>query len=163
MDGNLDAVAVAAGAVSGARRGPPAPETVASWEPPLSGDIPIRIRRDAVWEHAGREIRRESLWRLFAALLRRESDGCYYLVTPVEKWRIEVEAHPLLVVDLARDAATGNAGAAAPWIATLNSGARHSLRGTCRLRVPGGEAPWRTPPNGRSAARSRAPGHRLGE
>lgn len=37
--------------------------------------------------------------RLFASILRREQDGCYYLVTPVEKWLIDVELYPLVVVD----------------------------------------------------------------
>tara|TARA_R110000823_G_scaffold130015_29_gene258247 strand:+ start:2361 stop:2891 length:531 start_codon:yes stop_codon:yes gene_type:complete len=69
------------------------------WHPPLSGDIPIFIRADGVWFHDGGEIRREALVRLFASILRREEDGDYYLVTPVEKWRIKVELHPLLVTD----------------------------------------------------------------
>ena len=38
--------------------------------------------------------------RLFASILRREEDGHYYLVTPAEKWRIQVELHPLLVTDV---------------------------------------------------------------
>ena len=37
---------------------------------------------------------------LFASILRREEDGDYYLVTPAEKWRIEVELHPLIVIDV---------------------------------------------------------------
>jgi uncharacterized protein len=38
--------------------------------------------------------------RLFASILRREEDRHYYLVTPSEKWRIQVEGHPLLVTDI---------------------------------------------------------------
>jgi len=70
------------------------------WDPALSGDIPIRITRDGEWYHDGGRIERESLVRLFASILRREEDGEYYLVTPVEKWRIEVDLHPLLVTDV---------------------------------------------------------------
>ncbi|MDZ7781707.1 MAG: DUF1285 domain-containing protein [Halioglobus sp.] len=70
------------------------------WDPALSGDIPIRITRDGEWYHDGGRIERESLVRLFASILRREEDGEYYLVTPVEKWRIEVDMHPLLVTDV---------------------------------------------------------------
>jgi uncharacterized protein len=70
------------------------------WHPPLSGDIPIRITADGSWYHDGDKISRESLVRLFASILRREDDGQYYLVTPAEKWRIEVELHPLVVVDI---------------------------------------------------------------
>lgn len=70
------------------------------WHPPLSGDIPIRITADGSWYHDGGKIERESLVNLFASILRREEDGEYYLVTPGEKWRIEVELHPLAVTDV---------------------------------------------------------------
>ncbi len=69
------------------------------WHPPLSGDIDILIRRDGSWIHEGGPIRRPALVKLFASILRREEDGEYYLVTPVEKWRLRVEQLPLLVVD----------------------------------------------------------------
>ncbi|MEH6588414.1 MAG: DUF1285 domain-containing protein [Halioglobus sp.] len=69
------------------------------WNPALSGDISIRIAADGTWYHDGDPIRRESLRNLFASILRREEDGEYYLVTPAEKWRIEVELHPLIVTD----------------------------------------------------------------
>ncbi len=69
------------------------------WNPELSGDIAIRIARDGSWFHNGGPIRRDSLRNLFASILRREDDGEYYLVTPVEKWRIEVDLHPLIVTD----------------------------------------------------------------
>ncbi len=71
------------------------------WQPELSGDIDIEIRRDGSWFHEGDPIRRQSLVNLFASILRREADGHYYLVTPVEKWRIRVQALPLTVVDFA--------------------------------------------------------------
>jgi uncharacterized protein len=70
------------------------------WHPPLNGDIAIRIDGQGAWYHEGGKIERESLVRLFASILRREEDGQYYLVTPNEKWRIEVESHPLLVTDI---------------------------------------------------------------
>lgn len=88
------------------------------WDPALSGDIPIRITRDGAWYHDGGRIERESLVRLFASILRREEDGEYYLVTPVEKWRIEVELHPLLVTDV--DTVPG--GADRELQVTLNTG-----------------------------------------
>ena len=72
------------------------------WHPALSGDIPIRIAADGAWYHQGSVIRRESLVKLFASILRREEDGEYYLVTPAEKWRVEVELHPLIVTDVSR-------------------------------------------------------------
>ena len=70
------------------------------WNPPLSGDIPIVITADGSWFHEGGRIKRESLVQLFASILRREEDGDYYLVTPAEKWRIKVESHPLVVIDI---------------------------------------------------------------
>lgn len=70
------------------------------WRPELSGDIDIRIERNGDWYHEGGRIERQPLVRLFASILRREADGEYYLVTPVEKWRIEVVDTPLLAVDM---------------------------------------------------------------
>ena len=69
------------------------------WQPELSGTIDILIRRDGSWIHEGTPIRRPALVKLFASILRREEDGEYYLVTPVEKWRLQVECLPLLIVD----------------------------------------------------------------
>ena len=37
--------------------------------------------------------------RLFSKVLRLDDDGEYYLVTPVEKIRIEVEERPFLIID----------------------------------------------------------------
>lgn len=69
------------------------------WHPDLSGDIDILIGADGTWFHEGEPIRRQALVNLFASILRREADGEYYLVTPVEKWRLRVERLPLLIVD----------------------------------------------------------------
>jgi hypothetical protein len=70
------------------------------WHPALNGDIPIRIDAQGTWFHEGGKIEREAMVRLFASILRREDDGEYYLITPVEKWRIQVEGHALLVTDI---------------------------------------------------------------
>ena len=88
------------------------------WHPALSGDIPIRITADGSWYHDGGKIERESLVRLFASILRREADGEYYLVTPAEKWRIDVELHPLIVTDVEYP----EKGDSAVLQATLNTG-----------------------------------------
>ena len=84
------------------------------WQPDLSGDIDIEIRADGSWWHDGAPIQRESIVRLFASILRREDDGEYYLVTPVEKWRIRVQAHALVVTDV------DGTGEGAPLRATLS-------------------------------------------
>ena len=70
------------------------------WNPPLSGDMDLRIARDGVWSHEDRPIQRGALVRLFASILRYDPDGHYYLVTPVEKWRIQVDDAPFLAVRL---------------------------------------------------------------
>ncbi|MDX1607058.1 MAG: DUF1285 domain-containing protein [Candidatus Competibacterales bacterium] len=73
---------------------------LASWNPPCSGTMDLCIARDGTWYHEGWPIVRRSLVRLFATLLRREADGDYYLVTPVEKWRIRVDDVPFRAVAL---------------------------------------------------------------
>ena len=93
------------------------------WNPPLSGDIDIRIAADGRWYHEGGEIRREALVRLFASILRREGDGDYYLVTPAEKWRIVVENHPLIVVGVDAE----GEGDSQRLTATLNTGRRVAI------------------------------------
>lgn len=68
---------------------------VDQWHPELSGDIDIRIARDGNWFYKGEVMARRALTNLFSTIMRREDDNQYYLVTPVEKWRIEVEDTPL--------------------------------------------------------------------
>jgi hypothetical protein len=64
------------------------------------GDLDIRIARDGTWFYRGSPIGRLPLVKLFASVLRREADGCYWLVTPAERGRIEVEDVPFLAVEL---------------------------------------------------------------
>lgn len=73
---------------------------IEKWQPALSGEIDIQILADGRWVHEGGEIKRHELVKLFASILRCEADGHYYLVTPVEKWRLQVEDLPLLIVDM---------------------------------------------------------------
>ncbi len=112
---------------------------VERWNPSLSGEMDLRIARDGVWHHEGAPIQREALVRLFASVLRCDPDGHYYLVTPVEKWRIQVDDAPFLAVRL--DAAgigreqrllfTTNLGD------QVNAGPDHPLM--VEYRNPGGE------------------------
>lgn len=73
---------------------------VRQWNPELCGDIDIRIARDGTWFYMGSPIGRKRLVRLFSTVLRKDGDGEHYLVTPVEKLRIEVEDAPFLIVQL---------------------------------------------------------------
>ena len=73
---------------------------VHKWNPELCGDIDIRIARDGTWFYMGSPIGRKRLVRLFSTVLRKDDDGEHYLVTPVEKLRIEVEDAPFVVVQV---------------------------------------------------------------
>jgi uncharacterized protein len=69
--------------------------------PPVDhGDLDMRIARDGTWFYRGSPISRPRLVKLFASVLRRESDGTYWLVTPVERGRVTVEDAPFLAVEL---------------------------------------------------------------
>lgn len=67
------------------------------WDPADTKDIGLRVSRDGTWWYQGSPIRRERMVRLFARMLRREGTD-YFLVTPVEKVRVDVEVAPLLAV-----------------------------------------------------------------
>ena len=64
------------------------------------GDIDMRIARDGTWFYHGSPIGRKPLVRLFASVLSRDEDGVYWLTTPVEKGRVEVDDAPFLAVAL---------------------------------------------------------------
>ena len=70
------------------------------WHPNAETSIDMRIDRQGRWWHEGRQITRPRLVRLFSTLLRKEGED-YFLITPVEKCRIQVEDVPFLVVQLA--------------------------------------------------------------
>jgi len=79
--------------------------------PPIEGSprgFDIRIARDGSWSYRGSTIDRKPLVKLFSSVLRREDDGSYWLVTPAERGRIEVEDVPFVAVELvARGAGRG--------------------------------------------------------
>lgn len=73
---------------------------VDKWNPSHCGDSGMRIARDGTWYHEGSPIGRQAMVRLFSTILRREPDGSFVLVTPVEKLSIEVEDAPFVAVEL---------------------------------------------------------------
>ncbi|HEX8513257.1 MAG TPA: DUF1285 domain-containing protein [Allosphingosinicella sp.] len=73
---------------------------VDKWNPSHCGDSEMRIARDGTWHHQGSPIGRQAMVRLFSTILRREPDGRFVLVTPVEKLDIEVEDAPFVAVEL---------------------------------------------------------------
>jgi len=81
---------------------------VASWNPSHCGDSEMRIARDGTWFHQGSPIGRPAMVKLFSTILRREPDGSYVLVTPVEKLDIQVEDAPFVAVEV-KSEGTGEA------------------------------------------------------
>jgi len=69
----------------------------------VCGDIGLKIGGDGTWYYEGSPIRRLPLVKLFASVLRREDDGNYYLVTPVEKVSIEVVDLPFVAVEMFKE------------------------------------------------------------
>lgn len=66
------------------------------------GDLEMRIARDGTWYYRGTPINRLSLVKLFATVLRRDENGGYSLVTPVERGRVAVEDAPFIAVEVER-------------------------------------------------------------
>ena len=64
------------------------------------GDLPFLIRRDGTWLYRGSPIQRKELVCLFASVLRRDADGAFWLQTPAERGRIQVEDAPFVAVEL---------------------------------------------------------------
>jgi len=68
------------------------------WNPKSVKEIDLVIRKNGDWYHEGGLIKRHRLVHLFASVLRLENDGCYYLITPVEKCKIVVEDVPFMMI-----------------------------------------------------------------
>ncbi|MFQ5973495.1 MAG: DUF1285 domain-containing protein [Alphaproteobacteria bacterium] len=64
------------------------------------GHFDIRIARDGNWYYRGSPITRKPLVRLFSTVLIRDASGQYWLKTPVEKGRIDVDDAPFTAVEL---------------------------------------------------------------
>lgn len=90
----MEALIAAAGEVSG-------PRPVESWDPPYCGDIGLAIRGDGTWTYRGSPIARAALVKLFSSILRKDTDGRTYLVTPAEKIDCYVADAPFLAVEMA--------------------------------------------------------------
>lgn len=66
------------------------------WNPPFCGDIDMVIKEDGRWFYMGSPIGREKLVKLFASVLIKENNE-YFLKTPAEKIRIQVEDAPFVI------------------------------------------------------------------
>jgi uncharacterized protein len=63
-------------------------------------DFQMRIDRNGTWYYQGSPINRKELVCLFASVLKRQPDGSFWLETPVERGRIEVEDAPFVAVEM---------------------------------------------------------------
>jgi hypothetical protein len=73
---------------------------VERWNPDFCGDLDIEIKADGTWFYLGTPISRMPLVQLFSTVLRKDSDGKTYLVTPVEKVGIRVVDAPFVAVEM---------------------------------------------------------------
>jgi hypothetical protein len=60
----------------------------------------MRIGRDGTWYYLGTPIKRLPLVKLFSTVLWRDDKGDFWLVTPVERGRIDVDDAPFVAVGL---------------------------------------------------------------
>ena len=75
---------------------------VARWHPEKSLDIDLRIKADGRWYYRGSEIVRARIVKLFGSVLRLQTDGNYFLITPQLKYPIRVDEAPFQAVELKR-------------------------------------------------------------
>ncbi|THD37024.1 MAG: DUF1285 domain-containing protein [Sphingomonas sp.] len=103
---------------------------VEKWHPTHCGDSEMRIARDGTWFHQGSPIGRQEMVRLFSTILRREPDGGYVLVTPVEKLDIAVEDAPFVAVEMKAEGSGSDARLAFRLNTgdMITAGADHPLR-----------------------------------
>jgi len=64
------------------------------------GDMPFLVKRDGTWLFRGSPIGRKELVCLFSSVLTRDEAGHYFLETPVERGRIQVEDTPWIAVEM---------------------------------------------------------------
>ncbi|WP_201549892.1 DUF1285 domain-containing protein [Psychrobacter fjordensis] len=99
---NMDALSLYLKSTAGSRKGRAIPP-LENWHPENVADMDLVIKENGEWWHEGGEMTRESLVSLFATILwKEENEGIveYFLKTPVQKIRIQVEDAPLLINDV---------------------------------------------------------------
>ena len=66
----------------------------------LCGDIDMRIAANGTWFYMGSPIGRKELVKLFSSVIRCDDGGDFWLVTPAEMARIQVDDAPFTAVEL---------------------------------------------------------------
>ena len=69
------------------------------WKPESCGDMDLIIKANGQWLHEGNPIKRPAMVKMFSRILWQEA-GEHFLVTPVEKVRIQVEDAPFLIAHM---------------------------------------------------------------
>lgn len=76
--------------------------------PQMCGDIDMRISRDGTWHYMGSPIGRKPLVKLFSSVLKRDEAGDFWLITPAEICRIQVEDAPFAAVEMTVEDVAGH-------------------------------------------------------
>lgn len=76
---------------------PKALPPVESWQPEREGEIDILINSSGEWLYQGNKMERLSVVQLLSTILRKEGND-YFLVSPAEKLKLQVEDVPFIVV-----------------------------------------------------------------
>ena len=69
------------------------------WKPASCGEMDMLIKANGQWVHEGGLIKRPAMVKMFSRILWQE-EGEHFLVTPVEKVRIQVEDAPFLITHM---------------------------------------------------------------
>jgi len=99
---DLDALSQYIKSTKGTREGRAIPP-LEKWHPEDIANMDLTIKANGEWWHEGGQMTRESLVSLFSTILwKEENNGTteYFLKTPVQKIRIQVEDAPLLINDV---------------------------------------------------------------
>lgn len=99
---NMDSLSQYLKSTVGKREGRAIPP-LDQWHPEDVADMDLVIKANGEWWHEGGQMTRESLVSLFATILWKEDNNSvieYFLKTPIQKIRIQVEDAPLLINDV---------------------------------------------------------------
>ena len=80
---------------------------VEKWNPPLCENVDMKITRDGKWYFMNSLISREKMVTLFSSVIRYDEDGFYYLVTPYEKIKLDVEDKPFVITTYNKETVKG--------------------------------------------------------
>lgn len=95
---------------------------VDQWHPKDCGLDGFKISRFGEWYFQGSPIKRQSLVVLLSKLLKKEGTD-YFVVSPVEKIKVEVDCFPFCVVLAEQDKSLEKS----QWLLTLNTGEQITL------------------------------------